>query len=48
MFSPFVARYYLQIKQSWDEKDVIYMNNYKQNVYHMLRTHKTFSVKMRL
>lgn len=46
--SPFIARYYLKIKDSWDENDTIYMNSYKQNVYHFIKNNKSCSIKTRL
>lgn len=48
MFSPFIARYYLLIKESWDEKDVIYMNTYQQNVFDLINKRKTLSLRARL
>jgi hypothetical protein len=46
--SPFIARYYLKIKDTWDENDTIYMNSYKQNVYHFIKNNKFCSIKTRL
>lgn len=34
--SPYIARYYLLIKQEWDESDRIYMSRYKKNLYHLV------------
>ena len=48
MSSPFIARYYLLVKEDWDEKDAIYMNTYQQNVFDLVAKRKTLSLKTRL
>ena len=48
MANPFVARYFLMVKEAWDERDTIYMTTYQQNVYSLLTARKTMGLKAKL
>lgn len=46
--SPYIAKYFLVTKKSWNEDDTIYMANYKQNVHSLLQNFSSYDIKTRL
>ena len=48
MANPYIARYFLLVKESWDERDTIYMTTYQQNVYSLVTNRKTLGVRAKL